>query len=180
MASVTLSWGQVQQFEISGEVEFFQTVVLDEFGFSGSFSIDPNSVDNNPAVDEGLFDLVDVDIDFGGSISAGTLVQRLGTAGELDQFLIFNSVDAGNNNLFEVTLESSSTLSADPNVVSLFELTDVGISADLFADGIDEPFASGSFSNFSIVETTAVPEPGTAFVTGLSLLCLSLSRRRRA
>ena len=132
---------------------------------------------NNAAPDEGLFDLVDVDITVNGpgNISSGTLTQRVGNSGGIEQFLFFEQLDPTDSGVaLRIFLESDDPLGNDPNSVLGLDATNVSARFDL--NGEFGQFVGSQ--NFSIVDTIAVPEPGSAFVVLVSLSCLSLVRRK--
>ncbi len=143
------SWGQIESFHIIGSATFSATGVnLGTGAFSGNFSVDLSSLDDNPAIDEGVFELVDVDIEANaGTISAGTLTQRIKSSGQIEQRLFFTEgPDSIPQFGITISLTSDNPWVTDPNTIAFFNPTNVSVQVDL----VEEIGATSQLNDFGI------------------------------
>lgn len=95
-----------------------------------------------------MFELVDVDLDASaGTISAGTLTQRINSSGQMEQRLFFTEgPDSIPQFGITISLTSNNPWVTDPNTIAFFNPSNVSVHVGL----VEEIGATSQLNNFNI------------------------------
>ena len=157
---------------------------------SGSFEIDPHTVDSEPGPDEGYYDgaVSGWTLEFGSypaSASTGLLFVRNGMTPSADSFYVEVSPTGGDVagfplfrsilNLFDTSLAA---LSSDeiPTSLDLADFDHATVSLE-YQDGV---FSYAVYAEITSLAYTPAPEPGAVLSMAAGMLALGLARLGRA